>query len=210
MIVYVIDGDFDRFVSESFPFSAHSRNTTIKLVRGIDRSTSISVIVSRIAQAAERHRTIWLLRLFAHANAGCLNLGAGLNAENARKFQQLSAFMTPERRGGRGIEIHGCSAAATVQAEGVFDGGSPTQISEFNARNPGQGGQGYSLMKALASAVGVPVRAALWTQVVDAEFRFEGPTVKVYPSGAFIEYAAMPRFGESEWTASGHHVLHLQ
>jgi hypothetical protein len=65
-------------------------------------------------------------------------------------------------------------------------------------------------MKALASAVGVPVRAALWTQVVDAEFRFEGPTVKVYPSGAFIEYAAMPRFGESEWTASGHHVLHLQ
>jgi hypothetical protein len=208
MIIYAIDQDFERFISGSFPFSAHSRNTTIMLVRGIDRSTSISMIATLIAQAAGRHRSIWLLRLFAHANAGLLNLGAGLNAGNAHEFQQLRAFMTPERNGGRGIEIHGCSAAATVQSEGIYEGGS--QISEFNARNPGQGGQGYELMKALAAAVNMPVRAALWTQAVDAEFRFEGPTVKVYPSGAFIEYATMPKSGESEWTTRNHHILHLQ
>jgi hypothetical protein len=93
-------------------------------------------------------RSIWMLRVLAHAAPAYIGLGTGVRMAQATLFSVLAQYMTSRDGGGRGVEIHGC------QVSGSRRGGD--------------------LLQAIADAVGMPVRASPQVQRPDTEFRFEG------------------------------------
>lgn len=110
-------------------------------------------LVDSLIQAVRTLRTIWLLRILAHGDAGWLELGTGMRVPQAGHFAPLANYMTAE---GRGVEIHGCNVAGNQQ--------------------------GRRLIQRLANAVRMPVTASPDVQFADNRFTFDGTTVTAQPA----------------------------
>lgn len=126
---------------------------------------SMDRIARRILQNFPRG--FGVVRLCSHGNSGSVQLGQGLTAANAWRFQLLNGHW--EGRYPR-IEVHAC---------GVL---SSTPVACPPSPRPGmctpgtvtRNGPGQAIMRALASSAGVLVIAAYHVQWSDDQFRYEG------------------------------------
>lgn len=173
MIVYAFDNEFPW---PHCPASGHRAGDVVatEVLESDTVLKTVELIKNSVRFLNQGERSIWLLRLCCHGNAGVMWLGEGVRARNAHQFRGLADWMTP---GGRGVEIHGCGVgsddsilqdALPICRRGSF--GSPT-------------GLGRIFLLKLAAAFGVPVTGAINCQRSDRLFRFEGPTVTAYPDG---------------------------
>lgn len=139
----------------------------------VSPSMTIAQVAGAIVRAGGAKGSIWRLMLLAHGNSGYLQIGRGLTRATAPQLGVLRSSFTP---GGEGIEIHGCGVAS-----GTAIGDTPT----IGLRGSGQsGGGGDRLVRALAFATGVTVKAAIDAQRVDYDGVFNGPYIAVGPRGS--------------------------
>jgi hypothetical protein len=131
----------------------------------VNSQWSMDQIARRILQNAPRG--LGVVRLCSHGNSGHVELGQGLTAANAWRFQLLSGHWQ-----GRfpKIEVHACGV---LSATPVACPASPRP----GTCTPGTvalDGPGHAIMQALSNAAGVLVTAAYHVQWSDRDFRYEG------------------------------------
>jgi len=168
MNIYVFDR---RWPGTHRPTVFHSRGgLTAYFI--VEPGTPIPNIVTRIRSYLTTDN-IWLLRLCAHGNSGYLEMGEGVNQQNAHHFGALRGMFT---RGGQGIQIHACAVASS----------DPIQCGWFRCTPGTVGGDqtGYSMLRALSDATGVSVVAGVNVQLADSGFAWEGDRMVVHPGGA--------------------------
>lgn len=112
-------------------------------------------VVLRMIGEVRTPWTIYMLRIMAHGYSGYIEMGTGIDYNEARHFQSLAHYMTPAHLNGRGVEIHGCGVA--------------------------QGAVGTRLIQRIANRVGMPVVASAERQGADNLFRFERSTFRAEP-----------------------------
>lgn len=192
MIVHVIDG---RSGNTRLHAARSSGPNTRLAVIDVYAHTSLSNVVQQIISCAQR-RSIWLLRIFAHGNAGTAHLGRGwLNSHSCVEFKLLRGYFTPT---GIGIALHSCGPAShtsiTRDPEGWLERlvhGKDQWVTIPGTVGPG-GGRGVDFLKRLSIYTGVPVRGGVNTQIPDSRFRFEGLSIAVSGTRAAV---AVPDLG---------------
>lgn len=142
---------------------------------GVGSSNAVGVLVSRIVSAGAA-RKIGLLRIFGHGGRGLQMVAAGRGGMPGGAAEHQAA-LTPTVT--RRMRSELCRAAVAFQ---------PYGSAELHGCNVGSGSVGQLLLRDLAQEWGVPVTAGVGKQFVGRgrTFRFEGPTITVYPGNGSL------------------------
>lgn len=146
-------------------------------------------IIRRIKEQSEGPGSIWLLRIIAHGDAGRVWLGSEvLDTGSVNAFGELRNYFTP---GGRGTAIHACGVASSTSICGdpsvlqrlLGDGG---RCNIVDGTLTGRRGTGASFLGCFARITGAIARGGQNTQLADARFLFEGPSVAYSHVGPMV------------------------
>jgi hypothetical protein len=140
-------------------------------------------LVTALRNAHRSFHSVDLVILAAHGNTGYLQLGEGLTASNADKFDDLARWMRKDLYAD-GMQLHGCGVASSTN---ILGPGSTITNPQCIAgtTSPGFNGNGYKMLHALAKSVERNVTAGVNCQYTDSGWKFEGPTVTVNPNGSW-------------------------
>jgi hypothetical protein len=176
--------------AETFFRSVRARHAALMVMRTDPITELPSLARQAIALKFPRQEAMSNLLIVAHGSPGFLQLGSGLTAGNADVFVGLRPLLRhafPSH-----CSLFGCNVGAdeiasnpiTEQQEGNWWSG----WGNVGSRLSYTGTRGYVLLHRLAMAVQLPVHAGTNEQNTlraIANFRFEGPVLRVQPSGEF-------------------------
>lgn len=140
------------------------------IVRNYGMTNGTPAMIQQVSQRSRPGRVV-LLRMHGHGSPGNMVVSSGVNGNAASSFNSRygPGFYRALRDNLRhvfcpfgSVEMHGCRVAA--------------------------GGSGRALLRGMADALGVPVSAAVRSQLGggNSTFRFEGPTVTICPGGVSL------------------------
>jgi hypothetical protein len=139
----------------------------------------VSETLKEVRAGGGRARSINLMKIFEHGNAGRMTLGTGLNPYTVAPFSRLQPLMNPD---GQGLELHGCNvgSARLLHSNQCPRRGSYSPKSVY--RGIPEADRGWHLLNTLSNLLRVPVTAGLECQYPDPNFALEGRTRTIHPN----------------------------
>lgn len=134
---------------------------------------TVQLMISSIKSFGLGKKSIDVIHLSAHGNAGILQLGIGLGASNAWRLGLLAPYLKTDVAN-PGIILHGCSNASDVKVPRGVKG-------SFKSTK----GLGYKMLYAIAKSTKRIVKAGINDQFDDTNWEIEGPALYVRPNGLY-------------------------
>ncbi len=187
--LYLIDerapmaGAMERFIPRS--------DASVMILRDDDMGGIAQGALSRLSEPRFAQAQLRGVTIVAHGNAGYMELGTGLTLRSVEALAPLAARM--QRSARHRVRLFGCFVASGAWQHGHGEGSFTSGWGTGGSARDYTSGAGYQMMRRLAQMFTATVIAACDEQfatgtrdqtLVRGVF-YEGPVMRVDPSGAF-------------------------